>query len=87
MEMNQYVGLTAQQSTRISLWQMMIIAQFGEYNYGWYIRCRRGKRLKKGSMSRVVRDISADKGESWVMLDYRDTRPSSINLCLNGALT
>ena len=48
-----------------------IIAQFGEYNYGWHDSDVAGEAAKKGIDEQVVRDISADKGEPQWMLDYR----------------
>lgn len=71
VEMNQYVADRANVNEDKLRQDDEIIAQFGEYNYGWHDSDAAGEAAKKGIDEQVVRDISADKGEPGWMLDYR----------------
>lgn len=71
VEMSQYVADRARVNEDKIRQDEQIVAEFGEYNYGWHDSDAAGEAAKKGIDESVVRAISADKHEPEWMLNLR----------------
>ena len=71
VEMSQYVADRARVNEEKIRQDEQIVAEFGEYNYGWHDSDAAGEAAKKGIDESVVRAISADKHEPEWMLNLR----------------
>lgn len=71
VEMSQYVADRARVNEDKIHQDEQIVAEFGEYNYGWHDSDAAGEAAKKGIDESVVRAISADKHEPEWMLNLR----------------
>ena len=71
VEMSQYVADRARVNEEKIRKDEQIVAEFGEYNYGWHDSDAAGEAAKKGIDESVVRAISADKNEPEWMLNLR----------------
>ncbi|MDN6622965.1 MAG: Fe-S cluster assembly protein SufB, partial [Bifidobacterium crudilactis] len=69
--MSQYVADRAHVNEDKIKQDDQLIAEFGDYGYGWHDTDSAGEAAKKGISEDVVRAISADKGEPDWMLDIR----------------
>ena len=71
VEMSQYVADRARVNEEKIRQDEQIVAEFGDYNYGWHDSDAAGEAAKKGIDESVVRAISADKNEPEWMLNLR----------------
>ena len=71
VEMSQYVADRARVNEEKIRQDEQIVAEFGDYNYGWHDSDAAGEAAKKGIDESVVRAISADKHEPEWMLNLR----------------
>jgi len=71
VEMDQYVQNRMHTNEEKIEEDNKILAEFGDYSYGWHDSDEAGQAAQKGINEDIVRAISADKHEPQWMLDYR----------------